>query len=455
MELETTQTSTIAKLLMLKQGNYEMWRLRIKQYFQVQDYALWDVMESGNSFVPVTQTTTAEGGDITIIILNLLTAEENIKKKNDVKAKKTRFGGNEATKKTRKTLLKQMYENFSATSTASFDSIFNRLRKIISQLAVLDTMSINDLYNNFKIVKQKVKRTKSSNLSSQNMAFVSSPSTNSTNEVHTAYGKTRKKITIDGSDAAGSDKSKVECYNFHKMGHFARECRRTRSQDSINSYGPKSCEIESKNDNEDIPNELKEYPDDLLVKDRVSDNKDCSVESPVMVEKKSDVPTIAKVEFVDLNNKKNQPRPVNTARPRPINTARPRAVNTARPNSVVVNVVRENHFNAIKASPCHPQQVQEDQGYVDSGCSRHMIGNMSYLSNFKEFYGEYVRFGGGENGGRINGKGTLKTSKHDFEDVYFVKELKFNLLSVSQMCDKRTMFFLLTLDVLLYHLILS
>ncbi|GKE88810.1 hypothetical protein Tco_1566285, partial [Tanacetum coccineum] len=107
-------------------------------------------------------------------------------------------------------------------------------------------------------------------------------------------------------------------------------------------------------------------------------------------------------------------------------TARPKAVNTARPNTAVVNAVRANQS--------HPQK--EDQGYVDSGCSRHMTGNMSYLSNFKEFDGGYVTFGVGAKGGRITGKGTLKTGKLDFEDVYFVKELQFNLFGVSQMCEK-------------------
>ncbi|GJR87131.1 hypothetical protein Tco_0211142 [Tanacetum coccineum] len=48
-----------------------------------------------------------------------------------------RFGGNDATNKTQKTLLKQMYENFSAPSTESLDSIFNRLQKNVSQLAIL------------------------------------------------------------------------------------------------------------------------------------------------------------------------------------------------------------------------------------------------------------------------------------------------------------------------------
>ncbi|GJW52835.1 putative ribonuclease H-like domain-containing protein [Tanacetum coccineum] len=86
-----------------------------------------------------------------------------------------------------------------------------------------------------------------------------------------------------------------------------------------------------------------------------------------------------------------------------------------RPNSSVVNAVRANQG--------HPQK--KDQGYVDSGCSRHMTGNMSYLSDFKEFDGGYVTFGGGAKGGKITGKGTLKTGKLDFEDVYFVKELHY------------------------------
>nr|GEY01777.1 hypothetical protein [Tanacetum cinerariifolium] len=247
-------------------------------------------------------------------------------------------------------------------------------------------MIIDDLYNNFKIVKQEVKRTASSNLSSQNMDFVSSPCTNSTNDVYTAYGvstastpsgtastkvstastpsgtastkvstastpsstastkpvhedfeqiheddleeidlkwqlvllsmgtkrffqKTRKKININVSDKFGFNKSKVECYNYHKIGYFARECRGPRNQDSRNSYmaedeAPTNMALmtfsdsESKNASEDILNEPKESPDALLVKDRVSNNKDCLADSPVVVEKKIVVPILAKVKVV-------------------------------------------------------------------------------------------------------------------------------------------------------------
>ncbi|GJX69446.1 hypothetical protein Tco_0305173 [Tanacetum coccineum] len=79
----------------------------------------------------------------------------------------------------------------------------------------------------------------------------------------------------------------------------------------------------------------------------------------------------------------------------------------------------------------------DDKGFINNGCSRHITGNIAYLSDFKEFDGCYVAFRGGAYGGRITGKGTLKTNSLDFEDVYFVNELKFNLFSVSQMCDKK------------------
>nr|GEW16752.1 putative ribonuclease H-like domain-containing protein [Tanacetum cinerariifolium] len=85
----------------------------------------------------------------------------------------------------------------------------------------------------------------------------------------------------------------------------------------------------------------------------------------------------------------------------------------------------------------NPQYVLKDKGVIDSGCLRHMTWNMSYLFEFKELNCGYVAFGGNPKGGKISGKGKIKTGKLDFDDVYFVKELKFNLFSVSQMCDKK------------------
>ncbi|GJT36579.1 hypothetical protein Tco_0926998 [Tanacetum coccineum] len=87
MDLETAQLTTTAKLPTLKQSEYEMWRLRIEQYFQVQDYALWDVIENGNSFQPAAKTTTNVEGTSTTLIPGPVTADEKIQKKNDVKAR--------------------------------------------------------------------------------------------------------------------------------------------------------------------------------------------------------------------------------------------------------------------------------------------------------------------------------------------------------------------------------
>ncbi|GJY72521.1 hypothetical protein Tco_0476224 [Tanacetum coccineum] len=88
MELENTQNNALAKLPMLKLGEYEMWEIRIKQYFQIQDYALWEVIENGNSWVPIPVTTPSETGTSTSTKMTMpSTTEEKTCKKNDVKAR--------------------------------------------------------------------------------------------------------------------------------------------------------------------------------------------------------------------------------------------------------------------------------------------------------------------------------------------------------------------------------
>ena len=131
----------------------------------MQDYTLWEIIEEGNSFKPSTTTSIVEGQETTTIQTVPSTTDERIRKKNDLKARSmlmmtipndqlinfnkfkdakslfeaivARYGGNEATKKTQKTLLKQQFENFSSTINESLDHMFTRLQKIVSQLAVL------------------------------------------------------------------------------------------------------------------------------------------------------------------------------------------------------------------------------------------------------------------------------------------------------------------------------
>nr|GEV38130.1 hypothetical protein [Tanacetum cinerariifolium] len=90
------------------------------------------------------------------------------------------------------------------------------------------------------------------------------------------------------------------------------------------------------------------------------------------------------------------------------------------------------NFNGVSGIP---QDNIDDKGYWDSGCSRHMTRNISYLCEYEPFNRGYVSFGHGR--GKITGKGSIKTDKLEFENVYFVEELKYNVFSVSQICDNK------------------
>ena len=81
-------------------------------------------------------------------------------------------------------------------------------------------------------------------------------------------------------------------------------------------------------------------------------------------------------------------------------------------------------------------QGQSTEWYVDSGCSRHMTWNYSLLHDFKPYNGETVAFGDNTVGGTISGQGTVTNGKVSLNKVNFVKQLGFNLLSVSQVCDQ-------------------
>nr|GEV19808.1 putative ribonuclease H-like domain-containing protein [Tanacetum cinerariifolium] len=149
-------------------------------------------------------------------------------------------------------------------------------------------------------------------------------------------------------------------------------------------------------------------------------------------------------------NKAHSPlrRPINH-RPSPKNSNFYQKVTTVKAKQV--NVVQGAKGNWIQVShglspqktltflfdvEGNPQQALKDKEVIDSGCSRHMTGNIFYLFDFEEINRGYVAFGGNPKGGKITRKGKIKIGKLDFDDVYFVKELTFNLFSVSQMCDK-------------------
>ncbi|GJT12012.1 uncharacterized mitochondrial protein-like protein [Tanacetum coccineum] len=239
-----------------------------------------------------------------------------------LEAVEKRFGGNAATKKTQRNLLKQQYENFTAPSSEMLDQTFDRLQKLVSQLELLDeklsqedvnqkllrslspewnthavvwrnkaeleTMSMDDLYNNLKVYEPEVKGMSSSSSSTQNMAFVSSSNNNtsSSNEaVNAAHGVTTASTQVNAANSTNIDNlsDAVICSFFasqpnspqlaHKdlqqihpddieemdlkmqmhwsatsttKRNFARECRAPRNQDNKNKESSrKSVHVET------------------------------------------------------------------------------------------------------------------------------------------------------------------------------------------------------------------
>ncbi|GJU85162.1 hypothetical protein Tco_1292708 [Tanacetum coccineum] len=194
-----------------------------------------------------------------------------------------------------------------------------------------------------------------------------------------------------------------------------------------NGYGPRDIVLKSTIECDNELENSKENTDDSLVKEQVSEEENSSVESPLNVVKETNnCHDHQRKKMVTGNNYNRVDHDYYAKSSHP---------NTHRNMTPIAVLLKSGLTPLSTARPGKPQM--NDKGFVDSGCSRHMTGNMYYLSNFKEFDGGYVTFGGGAYGGRITSKGTLKTDNLDFDDVYFVNEIKFNLFSVSQMCDKK------------------
>nr|GEZ91988.1 ribonuclease H-like domain-containing protein [Tanacetum cinerariifolium] len=159
-----------------------------------------------------------------------------------MKAIEKRFGGNTKTKKVQKTLLKQQFENFSSFSSEGLDQFHNRLQKLLSQLEIhghsssLGTESHNlafvsstpaDSTNDSVSVAVNVSAvcTKLSASTLPNVDSLSNAMAMLNMRARRFLQKTSRNLGANGPTSMVFDMEKVECYNCHRKGHFARECR--------------------------------------------------------------------------------------------------------------------------------------------------------------------------------------------------------------------------------------
>ncbi|GJW46134.1 ribonuclease H-like domain-containing protein [Tanacetum coccineum] len=316
------------------------------------------------------------------------------------------------------------------------------------------------------------------------MAFVSSSNNNSgssnevvntTQTVNTTYGVYTASTQVNTANSSNVDNlsdvviyaflasqpnspqlSKVECYNCHKKGHFAREWRAPRNQDYKNKESTRrtvhvetststalvSCDglggygwsdqaeegpnyalmaysslsSDSETGLESVEEKLEVYKanESIYSQDiKVSDIEEEDV-SQTKTEKKTVKPSIAKIEFVKpKKQKKTARKTVKQVEKNRQNTHSPRG-NQRNWNNMMSQRLGSNFemFNKacyiqvsdglgpqkklifLSSVQCNPQMDLQDKGVIDSGCSRHMIGNMSYFTDYEEIDGGYVAFGG-------------------------------------------------------------
>ncbi|GJX11406.1 hypothetical protein Tco_0201265 [Tanacetum coccineum] len=305
---QTPHTVSTIKLPILKKGEYDIWAMKMEHYLAHTDYPIWEVIQNGNG--PVSITTDTQGQ---IKVLPPRTAEEILARERERKARttllmalpedhlakfhkmtdakelweaiKSRFGGNDESKKMQKYILSKQFEGFSVSNLEGLQLVWSQVSLIMRTKPGVDSLSFDDLYNNLRVFENDVKGSTASSSSTQNVAFVSE-NTSSTNDVSTAYGvsnpsghnsqyeqtssysllanqsscpqldhedleqldefdleemdlkwqvamismrmkkfykKTGRKLQFDAKELVGFDKTKVECYNCHKTCHFARE----------------------------------------------------------------------------------------------------------------------------------------------------------------------------------------------------------------------------------------
>nr|GEX04566.1 ribonuclease H-like domain-containing protein [Tanacetum cinerariifolium] len=413
---------------------------------------------------------------------------------------KSRFGGNDESKKMHKYLLKQQFEGFFVSTSEGLHKGYDRFQTLLSQLEIhgvgvshedvnqkflrslpsswsqvaliirtkpgLDTLSFDDLYNNLRVFKHGVKGSIASSSNIQNVAFVSADNTSSTNDINDDdmeeidlkwqvamifmrikkfHKKTGRKLQFDTKDPVGFDKTKVECFNCHKIGHFARDCRAKGNQDNdidwsvhveedahnyaMMAYSSSNSGSDNKTSADESDSKLSEYAScesDSSVEITTSMHDPIENAPKVVCEPKvwTDAPIIEEYES-DIDNDlvsnvqedKEKPSFAFTDYVKHVKNSRENIKEKDTPNHspkikkrdknghttwVWVMLSLEKHALFVD----DPYRALKDKGIVDSGCSRHMTRNKAHLADYQEFKGGSVAFKGSN--GRITGKGKIK-----------------------------------------------
>nr|GEU47957.1 hypothetical protein [Tanacetum cinerariifolium] len=362
------------------------------------DYALWDVIENGNS-IPKTQIV----NNVETVIPPTI-AEEKLQRRNEVKARSTLMMG----------LPNEHQLNFNSFKDAkslleAIEKRFDKLQNLVSQLELLgEVISQEDINHKFLRSFQS-ERGISSSTNTQYMAFVSSSSnnSNSSNGVNTAQEvNTANEVNTASSQAPRGHNNKSKDVT-----------RKTVPVETPNSLALVSCDGLGGYDWSDQAKEgstnyaLITYSTSSassLDSEGLGYNAVPPPHTGLFPPPKSDLSYTGLEEL--FNESKTKKLKYKSS------DVEPKSVRKDSDASIIEDWVSDD-----EEEKGNPQEHLQDKGVIDSGCSRHMTGNMSFLTNYEEINGGYVVFGGNPKGGKITSKGKIKTGKLDFKNVYFVR----------------------------------
>ncbi|GJU97620.1 putative ribonuclease H-like domain-containing protein [Tanacetum coccineum] len=298
-----------------------------------------------------------------------------------------------------------------------------------------------------------------------------------------------RNLNFNGKETIGFDKIKVESYNCHRRGHFSRECRAPRNQGNRNGDAPRRVvPVETPTNALVVQDGICGYDWSFQAEEGITNFALMayksqgyqigleSLEARIVVHEKNETVfwrhCIFKYDVLmhkdnavfGYDSQMNKSEVVHSMFNSRESDVDDSPVNdrfkTGEGFHAVPPPYTGNYMpsrpdlsfagldDSVYKTKCNPQYTLQDQGIFDNGCSRHMTRNKSFLTDYQEIDGGFVAFGGSPKGGKIIRKGKIRTRKLNFEDVYFVKELKFNLFSVSQMCDKKNSFLFIETECL-------
>nr|GEW75675.1 hypothetical protein [Tanacetum cinerariifolium] len=315
-----------------------------------------------------------------------------------MKAIKKRYGGNKESKKLeiQGEVIKQ--EDINLNLLRSLPSEWKTHALIWRNKAEIETITLDDLYNNLKIYKPELTGSSSTGQNLQKVAFVSSNSTNSTSSTNeadnTAYGVSTAHI------------QDIYTKNLQKAEKERDELKLT-----LEKY-----QNSSKSLNTLLESQVSDKVKTGLGYKVASLVEKSFVKSSKMLENQDNVKSRSDKEYHTVS----PPYIGNYIQPKPDLIFIDKQVESESVD--VVSIVSSSVVKTVESKVKTVDKEYKEKGVIDIGCSRHMTRNKCYLTEYEDYDGGFISFGDGK--GRISGKGKIKTGTLDFDDVYFYKELK-------------------------------